>query len=96
MVSIPDMAIAVINLPIPSSDIVALQSTQPLTEMSIRNLPVVKELPVRKANKQTTVTESSVQKMWTPRRLTALWASTACCFVYFTLFYFNLIYFVLL
>jgi hypothetical protein len=39
------------NLPNPSSRIVTPGSTQPLTEMSIRNLPGGKKLPVRRADK---------------------------------------------
>jgi hypothetical protein len=48
----------------------ALVSTQPLTEMSTRNLPGGKGQPALKADNLTTICE--------PRRLTALWASTAC------------------
>jgi hypothetical protein len=44
----------------------ALGSTQPLTEMSIGNLPWGKGRPALKA------------KMWEPKRLTRLWASEAC------------------
>jgi hypothetical protein len=38
-VSIPDEVIGFFDLPNPSSRIVALLSTQPLTEMSNRNFP---------------------------------------------------------
>jgi hypothetical protein len=38
------------NLPNPSSRTVALGSTQPLTEMSTRNLPEGKGRPARKAD----------------------------------------------
>jgi hypothetical protein len=48
------------NLPNPSSRIMALRSTQPLTEMSTRNRPGI------------------IYKMWELRRLTTLWAFTAC------------------
>jgi hypothetical protein len=41
--SIPDEIIGILNLPNPSSRTVALGSTQPLTEMSTRNLPGGKE-----------------------------------------------------
>jgi hypothetical protein len=37
--SIPDEAIGFLNLPNPSSLTMALGSTQPLTEMSTRNIP---------------------------------------------------------
>jgi hypothetical protein len=37
--SIPDEVIEFFNLPNPSGRTVALRSSQPLTEMSIRNLP---------------------------------------------------------
>jgi hypothetical protein len=55
----------------------ALGSTQPLTEMSTRNLPGDKGRPTRKAENLTAICEPIVQKMWEPRRLTTLWASTA-------------------
>jgi hypothetical protein len=57
----------------------ALGSTQPLTEMSTRNLPGRdKGRPTRKADNLTAICEQIVWKMWEPRRLTTLWASTAC------------------
>jgi hypothetical protein len=56
----------------------ALGSTQPLTEMSTRNLPAGKGRPAHKADNLTAICEPIVNKMWEPRRLTALWASTAC------------------
>jgi hypothetical protein len=54
-----------------------LESTQPLTEMSTRNLPGGKGWQSRKAD-LTAICEQIVQKMWEPRRLTTIWASTAC------------------
>jgi hypothetical protein len=57
----------------------ALGSTQSLTEMSARNLPGGKRRPVSKADNLTAICEPTVQKMWEPRRLTTLWASTPCC-----------------
>jgi hypothetical protein len=58
----------------------ALGSTQPLTEMSIRNLPGGKGLPagrrVRLTTSQPSVSRLST-KMWEPQHLTALWAFTA-------------------
>jgi hypothetical protein len=56
----------------------ALESTQPLTEMSTRNLPGGKGRPAHKADKLTAVYESTVKKMWEPQNVTTLWASTAC------------------
>jgi hypothetical protein len=54
----------------------ALGFTQPLKEMSTRNLPGSKGWPARKTD-LTAIFEPSVQKMWEPRRLTTLWTSTA-------------------
>jgi hypothetical protein len=50
----------------------ALGSTQPLTEMSTRNLPGGKGRPVRGADNLTAICEPIVYKMWEPRRLTTL------------------------
>jgi hypothetical protein len=47
--SIPDEIIGFFNLPNPSSRTVALGSTQPLTEISTRNLYGGKGRPARKA-----------------------------------------------
>jgi hypothetical protein len=72
--SIPDEDI----WPNPSSRTTALGSPQPLTEMSIRNLPGGKGRPARKADNLTQFCEPTVLKMWEPHRLTTLWASTTC------------------
>jgi hypothetical protein len=62
--------------------------TQPVTEMSTRNLTGVKVGRLaRKADSLTAVCEPIVWKMWKPRRLTTLWASTACYRDSFTFFY---------
>jgi hypothetical protein len=53
----------------------ALGSTQPLTEMSIRNLLGSKRRPARKVDNLAAICEPTVYKMWEPRRLTTLWAS---------------------
>jgi hypothetical protein len=53
-------------------------STQFLIEMSTRNLPGGKGRPARKADNLTTIYESIVYKMWQPRLLTILLASTTC------------------
>jgi hypothetical protein len=76
--SIPDEVIVFFNWPNPSSRTVALGLTQPLTEMSTRNLPGGKGRPVRKADNLTVICEPIVYKMWELWRLTTLWAFTAC------------------
>jgi hypothetical protein len=76
--SIPDVASGIFNRLIPSSRIMALGLTQPLTQMSTRNLPGGKGRAARKADNLTAICESIFQKMWQPRRLTTLWASTVC------------------
>jgi hypothetical protein len=69
----------------------ALGSTQPLTEMSTRNIRGEgggKGRLARKADNLAAICESIVKKMWKPRRLTTLWASTACyrhSFIFFLL-----------
>jgi hypothetical protein len=63
-----------LHWPNPSSRTMTLGSTQPLTEMSTRNLPGVK----RGWGVRLTTCEPTVCKMWKPRRLTTAWASTAC------------------
>jgi hypothetical protein len=67
----------IFNWPNPSSRTMALGSTQPLTEIITRNLPGGKGRSARKADNLTAICEPIVQKMWEPRRLTTLWASTA-------------------
>jgi hypothetical protein len=66
------------NLPNPSSRIMALGSTQPLTEIGTSDLPGGKGRPERKADNLTSICEPIFWKMLEPRRLTILWASTAC------------------
>jgi hypothetical protein len=66
------------NWPNPSSRTMALGSTQPLTEISTRNLPGGKWRPALEADNLTAIREPIVCKMWEPQRLTTLWASTAC------------------
>jgi hypothetical protein len=56
-VSIPDKVIEFFNLHKPSSPTMALGSTQPLTEMSTRNLPGGKGRPERKADNLTAICE---------------------------------------
>jgi hypothetical protein len=64
------------NLPNPSSRTMAL-STQPLTEMSTRNIPVGEGRPARKADNLTAICEPIAYKVWEPQHLTALWVSMA-------------------
>jgi hypothetical protein len=59
-VSIPDEVTIFFNLPNPSSRIMALESTQPLTEMSARNISGGKGRPARKADNLTAIYESIV------------------------------------
>jgi hypothetical protein len=51
--------------------------TEPLTELSTRNLPGGKGRPARKAD-LTAIYKTIIKKMWGPRRLTTLWAIKAC------------------
>jgi hypothetical protein len=53
-VRIPDK-VDFFNLPNPSSRTMALWSTQPLTEMSTRNLPGGKKWPARRADNLTAI-----------------------------------------
>jgi hypothetical protein len=76
--SIPDEVITFFNWPNPSSCTMAMGSIQPLTEMSTRNLPGGKGRPARGANNFTAISESTVYKMWEPRRLTTVWAFMDC------------------
>jgi hypothetical protein len=57
---IPDEAIGFFNWSNPSSCSMALGSTQPLTEMSTRNLPGGKVRPARKADNLTAICEPIV------------------------------------
>jgi hypothetical protein len=75
--SIPDELIGFFNWPNPSSSTMALGSTQPLTEMSTRNLPGCKGRPARDADNLTAICG--------PRSLTTIWAFTACYRNSFTL-----------
>jgi hypothetical protein len=58
--SIPDKVIGFFNRPKPSIRTIDLGSTQPLTEMSTRNLPGGKGRPARKADNLTTICEAIV------------------------------------
>jgi hypothetical protein len=63
------------NLLNPSSRTTALGSTQPLTEMSTRNIPGGEVRPARKADNLTAICELTVYKMCKPQHLTTLWVS---------------------
>jgi hypothetical protein len=56
----------------------ALESTEPLKEMSTTNLAGADGRPAREADNFTAICEPIVQKMWKPLRLTILWTITAC------------------
>jgi hypothetical protein len=66
------------DLPNSSSRIMALGSTQLLTEISTRNLHGGKGRPGRTADNLTVICEPIFWKLWEPRRLTTLCTSTAC------------------
>jgi hypothetical protein len=55
----------------------ALGSTQPLTEMSTRNIPGGEGRPAREADNLTPICEPIVYNMWEPQHLTTLLVSTA-------------------
>jgi hypothetical protein len=56
----------------------AVGSTQSLTEISSRNLHGGKKRPAPRADNLAAICETTVQRVWEPRRLTTLWAFTAC------------------
>jgi hypothetical protein len=56
--SIPNEVIGFLNWPNPASRTMFLGSTQPVTEMSTRNLPGGKWRPARKGNNLTSICES--------------------------------------
>jgi hypothetical protein len=58
--SIPDEVIGFFNWSNPSNRTMALGSTQPLTEMSTKNLPGGKGRPARKADNLTAICEPNV------------------------------------
>jgi hypothetical protein len=77
-VRFPMRSLNFFNWPNPSSRTMALGSTQPLTEMSTKNLPGSKGWPEHKADNLTAICKPTVYKMWEPRRFTTLRAFTAC------------------
>jgi hypothetical protein len=75
-IQVPD-EVDLFNLPNASNRIITLRSSQPLTEMSIRNLPGGKKRPACKADELVAVCEPNVWKCGT-LNLPTLKASTAC------------------
>jgi hypothetical protein len=69
-----------------SSRITALRSTKPLKQNSTRIIPGGKAGPAHKADNPTATCVLIVYKMWTPRRLTSIQASTAYYMDIFTFF----------
>jgi hypothetical protein len=61
LVRVPD-EVDFFDLPNPSSRTMTLGSTQPLTEMSTRNLPGGKKRPARRADNLDTICEPNVWK----------------------------------
>jgi hypothetical protein len=59
-VRFPTRSLDFLNLPNPSSRTMTLGSTQPLTEMSNRNLPGVKGRPMRKTDNLIAICEPIV------------------------------------
>jgi hypothetical protein len=64
----------------------AVGSTQPLTQISTRNISGGKGRPARKADNLTAICEPIVYKMWEPQHLRTLWAPTACYRYTFTFY----------
>jgi hypothetical protein len=81
-VRFPMRWLVVFKWPNPSSRTIALESTQLLREICTRNLPGGNGGPARKADNLTAICE----RMWEPRCLTTLWASTSCYRDRFTIF----------
>jgi hypothetical protein len=63
-----DEVIGFLNQPNPFCCTMALGSTQPVAEMSVRNLPGGKGRPACKADNLTAICELLVYKTWEPRR----------------------------
>jgi hypothetical protein len=73
------------NWPNLSIRAVALKSTQPITNLSARNLPDGNAWPARKGDYLAAICEPVFKKNVEPRSFTSLWASTACYRDNFTL-----------
>jgi hypothetical protein len=94
--SIPDEVIGFLNLAIPSRRRMALGFTQPLTEMSTRNLPGGKARSANKAHNHSIICEPTVQTMWegsSASHNTIGLHGLSRGQLYFTLLYFTLLYF---
>jgi hypothetical protein len=85
--SIPDEVIRVLNWLSPSSRTRPLGSTQPLTEMSIRNLPGSKVRPTRKADNLIVISKPIDWKMWEPRRLNLIGLHGLLTFIIYAIFH---------
>jgi hypothetical protein len=83
--SIPVEVIEFFNLPNPFNDTMAPGFIQPLIEMSTRIYFWSKTRPARKADNLTAICERIVYKIWDPRHIINLYASTACYRDSFTL-----------
>jgi hypothetical protein len=92
-VRFPISSLDFFNWPNPSSRIMALGSNQPLTEMNTRNLPGGKWRPAHKADNLTAFCEPIVFKMCEHRRLTNIWAYTACYRGSFTFYVYVFLWF---
>jgi hypothetical protein len=75
---IPDEVIRFSTWPIPSSRTMSPISTQPLTEMSTKNILVGKEQLECKTDNFTAICQPTLQRIREPRCLINLWASLAC------------------
>ena len=73
MGSIPDCVIGIFHLHNPSGRTMALGSTQPLREMSIRNIFWAIKMPVCRADKLPTSCANFLE-IWKPRPPENLWA----------------------
>jgi hypothetical protein len=87
-VRVPD-EVDFLNLPNPSSHTMALGSTQPLTEMSTRNLPGGKKRP-RVGLTTLPPSVSRMSKIWKLQPLATLRASTTCTGIILPLRLYNL------
>jgi predicted transcriptional regulator len=64
----------------------AMGTIQPVTELSMRNLPGGKGRPAHKAYNLTAICKAIIEKMLEPHRLESLWATIACFRDNFTFF----------
>jgi hypothetical protein len=86
MGSIPYEVNGFFNWPNPFGHTMGIGSTQPLSEMSTRNLPGGKEWLACKADILTAICVLTIDIMWEPLHNTTVWAFTACYRDSFTFF----------